>query len=63
MEDDIRQFYPVTIGTHVSELGQRYADTILVTKYEVKSKLGRPGHRLENNAETDLKKQNECELD
>jgi hypothetical protein len=29
---------------------------ILVAKLEGKSKLGRPGRRLENNAETDLKK-------
>ena len=55
MEDYIRQFYPVTIGIHLCEEGQRYADTTLVAKREGKSKLGRPGRRLENNGETDLK--------
>ena len=55
MEDHIRQFYPTTIGMHLCQEGQRYAETILVAKREGKSKLGRPGRRLENYAETDLK--------
>lgn len=63
MEDHIRQFYPDTIGIQLCEEGQRYADTIPVAQREGKSKLGRPGRRLENNAETDLKKQNGFELD